>query len=148
MIAPSAAAGERMRHLGRAFWTFIRQRHSSTSDVPAPCEAEFDPASHEIDALFQSTFGEGARVVGLSGVETGDGVTTLAKALSRRCALTNMRAVLVDVSGVYSRDEPQARHIASKDGYDILTIHPNTGELYQTRTQQFLRKLFSETLAE
>lgn len=122
---------------------FFRPRPADCTQVRP---ASIDPSSHEIDALFQATFGEGQRVVGLIGVESGDGVTTLAAALARRCALTNMRVIVVDVSGAHDREHGRAHKRVSDDGYDILTIHPDTGELYRLRTQEFLRKLFSQTL--
>jgi Mrp family chromosome partitioning ATPase len=135
--------------LGRSGLEWLRRWfRSRPADLGHAAATKIDPASHEIDALFQTTFGEGARVVGLIGVEAGDGVTTLAAALARRCALTHMRAILVDVSGAHDREHGTAHKRISEDGYEILTIHPNTGELYRLRTQEFLRKLFSQTLGD
>jgi len=124
---------------------FIRPKPTVAAKVDA---VEINPSAHEIDALFQSTFGEGARVVGLIGIETGDGVTTLAEALAKRCALTNLRTILVDVSGLHDNDQRKPQKLVSKDGYETLIIHPNTGELYRLRTQEFLKKLFSQSLQD
>jgi hypothetical protein len=135
--------------IGRFSLAWLKRLIHPKPAAAAKVEAiEMDPSTHEIDALFQATFGEGARVVGLIGVETGDGVTTLATALAKRCALTNMRAILVDVSGVHNQDQGKPQKLKSKDGYETLILHPNTGELYQLRTQEFLKKLFSHSLQD
>ena len=68
--------------------------------APAPSNRlPFDPASDEIEALFQATFGAGARVVAVIGVAPGDGASSCAAALAQRSTLARRSTLLVDASG-------------------------------------------------
>jgi hypothetical protein len=59
----------------------------------------FDPESDEIEALFQATFGAGARVVAVIGVAPGDGASACAAALAQRSMLGRRSTLLVGASG-------------------------------------------------
>lgn len=106
----------------------------------------FDEASHAVDALYQATFGDGARVVGVIGAKSGDGVSACARSLARRCALTKRRTLLLDISGSSQDDGSSAEHILlHRDGYEVVTLHPRGDDLFRYRSQDALRQLMTHS---
>ncbi|MGA8169929.1 MAG: hypothetical protein WB816_03720 [Methylocystis sp.] len=128
--------------------TIARDVETRESTISLERVITLDPASNALDALYQATFGEGARVVGVIGIESGAGATTCARALARRCALAYRRTLLVDLSGRFKTGGPDGTQLPLlKDGYEAMCIRPNDADLYQCRNKEFLKRLLTKTFA-
>ena len=96
-------------------------------------------------SLYQATFGEGARIVGVIGVKSGDGVSACARSLARQPrAHEETHATMLDVSGSsVDGAENSDEILLHTDGYEVVTLHPHGDDLFLYRSQDVLRQLMS-----
>ena len=115
------------------------------------------PHSMEIEKIFHSTLGNGTRVIGLASPCSGSGVTSLAVALARRCALGGIQTLLIDMASPVMVDSQASDWTpgrggvgqeieCDKLGFDRLPVRPSAETVYKFRDPATLREVFSEEL--
>jgi len=108
--------------------------------------APLDPSSQAIEAVYQATAGEGARVVAVIGVEADSGATCVARALARRCVLAGARTLLIDMGGLSLAQgvaEPEGG--LRKESFDTVVLRPTGDDVYEYRSAERLRAVFDES---
>lgn len=117
----------------------------------------------EVEDIHTRTFGRGARTIGVTSPQTKSGVSTLAKSLAKRCALSGQKSLLMDISrGPDNPFIPDHSNLISKvdnrygssgpeiwqtqDGYDILAITPTEKDKYRFRDARDLQEMLKSEL--
>ncbi|QTL05150.1 hypothetical protein J5J86_07610 [Aquabacter sp. L1I39] len=111
----------------------------------------------EVESVYLATFGQGSRVVGITSVRSGSGVSVLAAALAERCQRQN-RALLVGLSDPTAAVPAQATQwiptdediasYASADlrGFDSLIAAPTPEQSFSFRNAGAVRAMFDRLL--
>jgi Mrp family chromosome partitioning ATPase len=135
MAMAMAAAGRLARRMA--------QRGKARACTIAKDCVAFDPASESIEAIYQHTVASSSPIVGLTGVTTDSGVSSLARALARRASAGGQRSLLIDTSSRELAAGNARTPEQTADGYFHLTLRPAPEELLPLREVARLRKLFS-----
>ena len=112
----------------------------------------------EVEDIHTRTFGRGARTIGVTSPQIQSGVSTLAKSLAKRCALSGQKSLLMDISrGADNPFDPKDANLISKtskgqkiwrtrEGYDVLAINPSESDKYRFRDARDLQELLKSEL--
>lgn len=112
----------------------------------------------EVEDIHTRTFGRGARTIGITSPQTQSGVSTLAKSLAKRCALSGQKSLLMDISrGPDNPFIPDQSSLISKtsngqeiwstnEGYDVLAINPSESDKYRFRDARDLQEMLKSEL--
>ena len=112
----------------------------------------------QVERLHHATFGQGARIVGLTAPYPASGVSLVAELLAERCALGGAPTLLCDLSqrkadpSVYAHWEPgdgSAGQFARADrlGFDRLTPQPDQTNRFRFNDGAKLRVMFEHDLS-
>lgn len=111
----------------------------------------FDPASEPIELVHFATFGQGARVTAIVGVERDCGASSLAEALATRSALGGAKTLLLDVSvSEPAHQTPDGGALvdlaAVRDNraFDRVTLRPEGREMFVFRDATSFRRLLDD----
>lgn len=111
----------------------------------------------EVESVYLATFGQGSRVVGITSVRSGSGVSVLAAALAERCQRQN-RALLVGLSDPTAAVPAQATEwiptdqaietyaVADPRGFDSLIAAPMPEQSFAFRSAAAIRDMFERLL--
>jgi Mrp family chromosome partitioning ATPase len=111
----------------------------------------------EVESVYLATFGQGSRVVGITSVRSGSGVSVLAAALAERCQRQN-RALLVGLSDPTAAVPAQATEwiptdeaietyaVADPRGFDSLIAAPMPEQSFSFRSAGAIRDMFEHLL--
>lgn len=111
----------------------------------------------EVESVYLATFGQGARVVGITSVRGGSGVSVLAAALAER-AQRQTRTLLVGLSDPTAAvpaqatvwlptDEDIAEHVmADARGFDALIAAPSPEQSFAFRNAAAIREMVDRLL--
>lgn len=114
----------------------------------------------EVEDIHTRTFGRGARTIGITAPREKSGVTTVAKSLATRCALSGQKSLLVDMSRSpndkrvtddhgLSDDTAQGQNIwRARGGYDVLPINPSGADKYRFRDARSLQEMLKTDLGQ
>lgn len=113
----------------------------------------------EVEDIHSRTFGRGARAIGVTSPQKQSGVSTIARSLATRCALSGQSAILIDMSktsettGSKQDIDEHDIHTAPysiKSGeqeYDVLEVNQAGPDKYRYRNVRELQDLMQKELA-
>lgn len=150
-IVRSVAAGV----AGAARWTFsglrkglARLRRKALNPTPPPVAVALDHSSPPLESIYQQIVGQSARIVGVTGVEHDNGVSTIARAIAQRACSGGIRALLVDASFTSPAEVPAEAPRISDDGYHTVNLRPTGADVLLMRDLGRLRKTFADWLSD
>ena len=139
-----ARAGAAMGRLVARAWARVRRKSIRPVQVAAP--VELNPSSPGMESIFQHVVGQGARIIGLAGVDHDNGASTIARALARRGCAGGQRVLLVDASFVSCSERTVAPPSATAEGFHKVDLRPTVDVALPMRDLSRLRRTLHDWL--
>lgn len=141
LIARGARAAAKLCLRG---WARVRRKSIRPVQVATP--VEINPSSPGMEATFQHVVGQGARIIGLTGVDHDNGVSTIARALARRGCAGGQRVLLVDASFASCSQTTVAPPSVTAEGFHTVDLRPTVEVAMPMRDLARLRRTLHDWL--
>ena len=125
---------------------WARVRRKSIHPVQVATNVDLDHSSPAMESVFQQVVGQGARIIGLTGVDHDSGVSTISRALARRGCAGGQRVLLVDASFTSCGDERAAPPSATSEGFHKVDLRPTADVAMPMRDLARLRRTLHDWL--
>lgn len=139
-----ARAGRACARLIARGWARVQRKSIRPVQVAAP--VEINPSAPGMESIFQQVVGQGARIIGLTGVDHDSGVSTIARALARRGCAGGQRVLLVDASFVSCSEQTVAPPGVTAEGFHKVDLRPTADVALPMRDLSRLRRTLHDWL--